>query len=683
MGFYTRNKMIRNKLASWRLPYATLFAAISMVFGVGMPGKSFAQSDTLSLNEVKIKAISRRQTSSTPLQILSSEELKKLNGLSVADAIRFFSGVQIKDYGGIGGLKTINVRSLGTNHTGVFYDGVQLGNVQNGQVDLGKYSIDNIEEIELYNGQKSVVLQSAKGFASGSSLYLKTKIPHFNGNERYHLNAAFKTGSFGLLNPAVLFQHQISKNFSGSASAEYTKANGRYKFRYTNGVFDTTAVRNNGDVERMRLEYGVNGLLKDSSVFSARVYLYNDEMGLPGAIVSNKFNYLQRAWNKNIFLQSSFQKAFTRNYTLLAAAKYGYEFNRYLDPENVSLNGLLDNKFKQRELYLSLANQYRINRIWDVVLSADYQFNTLNANIYRFSYPSRNTFLAALATHVAFSHVDIQGNLLGSRMSDEVKDGTPAGTRQKLTPTIMLSWQPFDSKEFRVRSFYKSIYRMPTFNDLYYTDFGRTYLKPEYAKQYDAGITYVKTFEKVLLQQLSIQVDGYYNEVKDKIVAVPGNNAQRWSIENVGDVEIKGLDLNVQSSWRVYQLTLNAGLTYTYQDALDVTPLSQGQVSYLRQLPYIPKNSGSFLAGAGYKSTWINYSFIYTGERYNQKANIPVNYVEPWYTHDLALQHLFKLPIHSVRLSLEVSNLFNQYYDVIANFPMPGRSYRFTINYNL
>ena len=75
------------------------------------------------------------------------------------------AGVQIKDYGGIGGLKTINVRSMGTQHVGVFYDGVQLGNAQNGQVDLGKYSLDNMAAVTLYNGQKSSGVQSAKDYA--------------------------------------------------------------------------------------------------------------------------------------------------------------------------------------------------------------------------------------------------------------------------------------------------------------------------------------------------------------------------------------------------------------------------------------------------------------------------------------------------------------------------------------
>lgn len=90
----------------------------------------------------------------SPVQILSGKELEKLNVYSVADALRYFSGVQIKDYGGIGGLKTVNIRSMGSHHVGVFYDGIELGNAQNGVVDLGRFSLDNMEVISLYNGQK-------------------------------------------------------------------------------------------------------------------------------------------------------------------------------------------------------------------------------------------------------------------------------------------------------------------------------------------------------------------------------------------------------------------------------------------------------------------------------------------------------------------------------------------------
>lgn len=97
-----------------------------------------------------------------PVQQLAGEQLGRLSSHSVADALRYFSGLQIKDYGGVGGLKTVNIRSMGTNHVGVFYDGVELGNAQNGTVDLGRFSLDNMESVTLYNGQKSAIFSRLK-----------------------------------------------------------------------------------------------------------------------------------------------------------------------------------------------------------------------------------------------------------------------------------------------------------------------------------------------------------------------------------------------------------------------------------------------------------------------------------------------------------------------------------------
>ena len=154
-----------------------------------------------------------------PVQSLKGKDLERLNAHSIADALRYFSGVQLKDYGGIGGLKTINVRSMGSEHVGVFFDGVEIGNAQNGVVDLGRFSLDNIETISLYNGQKSSIFQPAKDFASASSVYMRTKVPTFAKGKRYNLHATFKTGSFGLANPSLLWEQELSKTIKSSLEA--------------------------------------------------------------------------------------------------------------------------------------------------------------------------------------------------------------------------------------------------------------------------------------------------------------------------------------------------------------------------------------------------------------------------------------------------------------------------------
>ncbi|MDR2809837.1 MAG: TonB-dependent receptor, partial [Tannerellaceae bacterium] len=64
-----------------------------------------AQSKLDSIQQIKeITVIANRYREVIPSQRLAGEKLEALSSFSVADAIRYFSGIRIKDYGGIGGL---------------------------------------------------------------------------------------------------------------------------------------------------------------------------------------------------------------------------------------------------------------------------------------------------------------------------------------------------------------------------------------------------------------------------------------------------------------------------------------------------------------------------------------------------------------------------------------------------
>ena len=247
-------------------------------------------ADTLSLGEVQVTA--KRTKDVIPVQVLSGAELERLNSQTVADALRYFSGVQVKDYGGVGGIKTVNVRSMGTNHTGVVYDGVELGNAQNGQIDLGQFSLDNVEAISLYNGQKSEILQPARDFGTAATVYMRTRTPRFAEGETYHARFNMRFGSFDLINPSALIEIRLARTVSASLSAEWLNSSGKYKFRYRRVTpagelaYDTTAVRQNGDINATRIELNLNGYI-NMGKWHFKAYNYNSERGVPGAIVNN------------------------------------------------------------------------------------------------------------------------------------------------------------------------------------------------------------------------------------------------------------------------------------------------------------------------------------------------------------------------------------------------------------
>lgn len=666
--------------------FVVVFVQHAYAQSVEKAGDSVPLDSIRHLYEVTVTAHrDKRGADIIPVQQLKGKELERLSVHSVADAMRYFAGVQIKDYGGIGGLKTVNVRSLGTNHTGVFYDGIQLGNAQNGQIDLGRFSLDNMEALQLYNGEKSDLLQTAKDYASASTVYLQTRKPLFATHKRYNLNVAMKAGSFDTYNPSLLWEQKLTEKLSAQFSSEYMSTSGRYKFSYAkkNG-YDTTEVRRNGDVSALRAEAALFGKSKDGE-WRAKVYFYNSERGFPGASVREepgKYRHQDRQWDTSVFGQGTFRRNFTNRYSLLLNTKVAYDYLHYLSDPRLDVTTMYtDNHYRQSEAYLSAAHLYQIRTWWQVSLSNDVQYNYLDADLVNFVYPTRWTLLSALSTSLHWDKLSFRMSGLQTYVNDKTRMvGGSAGSKNRFTPALILGYQPLDkgNHDLSLRAFYKRIFRMPTFNDLYYTFIGNKDLKPEYTTQYNVGGTYKRVWEKGLLRSAELRADGYYNEVEDKIVAMPTSNQFRWTMMNFGLCHIWGLDASLRTSWRLGKLDVSTNCSYTFNRAMDHT--EKGSPFYGGQLPYIPWHAFSAIAGLSWRDWAFNYSFIYTGERYEASANIPENYSKPWYTSDLSLTKLVRIKKCTLRITGEVNNVFNQQYEVVQCYPMPGTNFKVKIN---
>ena len=669
--FIDRNAayMIRYQLLS---KYFVL--GLSLVAALTAYGKEPGDSTARSLGEVVVTAQSYKDV--IPAQTLKGAELDALRSHNVADALRFFSGIQLKDYGGVGGIKTVNIRSMGTNHMGVYYNGIELGNAQNGQVDLGKYSLENIEAVSLYNGQKSDIFQSAREFGSAGSIYLTTRFPTFKEGQTSRLRVGLRAGSFDLFDASVTFDYKLSRNVSFSFNGEWLTSSGKYKFRYRRVTpsgelaYDTTAVRQNGDIDAVRFEAGVHGFLPKGR-WKAFVYHYNSERGVPGAIVNNVWRRGERLWDRNTFAQGMFEYDVSRVWSLKVNTKYAYDYTRYVNNDDKLIH--VDNIYKQKEVYLSWANRFSILPNWEWSAAYDFQWNGLS------EYTSVHRTTHWLSTATAFSLGDcfkMQASALATVVNEERRDRDEAPDKFKFTPGVFMSLKPLRRPNLVLRAFFKQSYRMPTFNDLYYTDMGNAYLKPESATQYNVGVLYDISRNAGLFRFFSIGVDAYYNEVKDKIVAYPKGQQFRWTMLNLGRVRIRGIDANAHLTFRLPgEVDLTGKLQYTYQEAIDVTNPADNY--YRHQIPYIPWNSFSVIAMGGWRVWTFNYSFISPGYRYNQQENIRYNYTQPWYTSDISLMKSFRVGRVEMRATAEVNNLFAQDYDVILNYPMPKRNYRF------
>ena len=641
-------------------------------------------SDTTALNNnleevVVVSNHKGKETRATaPLQILTGEALEGLNAIQVADAVKHFSGVMVKDYGGIGGLKTVSVRSLGASHTAVSYDGIAVSDTQNGQIDISRFSLDNVDMVSLSNGQSDQIFQPARQYASAAVLNITTMAPRFEKNA-VNGKVQMKGGSFGLINPTLYIAGRLNKRLSMTASGEWMSAHGRYPYVMNYGDSTSIEMRENTDVKNLRTEMALYG---SDSVQSGYVkgYYYQSERGLPGAtIFYNTLNFSsQRIWDRSAFVQGHYERNFNNIVALQLNAKYNYSFTHYLDPMYLGSEGKDESRYTQNEYYVSGAVLYRPLSYLSFNLSQDAIINTLSADLVDFATPTRYLSLTAIAGKYVNNWMTATASVLLTAVKDKVENGNTAEQRFKASPYASVAFKPIANEDFRIRMFYKNIYRLPTFNDLYYGKVGNRNLLPETTNQYNIGITYQRSITKYV-PLLSVACDVYHNDVRNKIVAYPTKNIYTWTMLNYGRVSITGLDFTGDLEVAPCdELTITLGATYTYNRALNVT--NPADRDYRHQIPYTPRISGS--GKAGIKTPWfsLNYSLVWSGHRYAVNQNYKENRVEGYFDHSLSASHEFDIKNeHKIGVNIECLNLTNVNYCVVRYFPMPGRSWRGTL----
>lgn len=598
----------------------------------------------------------------------------------VAAVLSRFTGIQLKDYGGAGGLKTVNVRSLGSEHVGIFLDGIQIDNAQNMQVDLGRFSTDNLEAVSLYNGQKTRRLQTAKEYAAGASVYLESIRPALTTPAEWRIR--LRGGSFGTFNPSIQYTRAIRKT-ALRASAEYLTSNGKYKFP----CFDTTLIRQNGDIRALRMESQLYGGTNGGS-WQAHLYTYRSERGFPGPVIRRGAGLpfsAERQDDRDIFVQGSWNEEWTDRYATGIRLKYSNNYTHYDTRPDKNPAALPYNlHYRQQSAYFSLAQSCTITGPWSADLSTDIQYNTLASDAGQFVSPRRITFTGAIATKLAWENIRAAASLVYQGARDIFRTPQAGGwTRENAfrdawTPSLSLFWRPRPWIE--ADAFVKRSYRLPTFNDLYYTLVGNADLAPESAFQ--AGADLKGSWQKGACR-IEARISPYYNNVSDKIVAIPTASQFRWTMLNIGVVDITGADtrlgMRLHDSPDFPGWVLELTFRYSFQQALDHS--TPGSLTYGNQIPYVPRHSG----GAGCVARWKDWSLVWdtmaTGGRWSRTANTPDYYIGPWSVSDVELSKTFRVAGAVLSASLRCNNLFGRHYQIVQGYPMPGRNWSCHLSY--
>lgn len=637
-----------------------------------MPIFLFGQKDTTVFHEVIIRGNHLKIEENTTL---NESQIEQLAPNDLGSLLQYINGVTIKNYGGIGGMKTLSHRGLGGEHTQLIIDGLPVSDPQNGQTNLANIQLNNVEEVSLsHNYNQSLTPVSA--LIKGSSVQIKTFDQQFSPY-RYSLRSSLTVGSFGQKEGFVAVKKGGRKSFI-SLTGGYRTYDGNYPYELQFGDVSYKFERRNNALEDYHLSLG--GGLKWKKSNSSHILKFSGKRNaidqeLPGAVILYNDMAQETLKTKNTSANVDY-RIFNNKYAFKAFAQYSNRFLHYNDPSYLNSDGFLDNQYTTNSVIGGIHIRYK----WK---NFTYHFgNDIGYDILKSSrnlgHPERVTNTGMLRAKYEAKFFQLEASLFSQTFIDENATQSHRENYSKLHPQISFTSSDQLFKNLQILAWYKPSSRAPSFNELYYSQVGNKSLVPEKSSQINLGARYVKSTKR-----LDFQINGnlFKNLVTDKILALPTQNLFVWSIQNIGKVDIFGADFHFSSALKIkrrWKIKLQTGVSY--QKALDVS--NENSPTYKHQIAYTPSLTGNAIVSVLYKKAGIHFTTLYIGERFSLNENILNNKLSPYFLFDMSVHYSFQLKEkQQLRLHAGIKNLDNSSYSFIKNYVMPGRNYFIKLSY--
>lgn len=588
-------------------------------------------------------------------QSLSEKYLKQINPVQVSDALQYISGVNIRDYGGLSSVQTVSLRGLPSNQTLVLFDGMNITNSQTGLTDVSKLFISSVDKIEV-----------AKG--ASSSLYGSNAIAGVvNLNTGNTMN-----NNYGMMLSYDAFTNRIAEldltqnidSVPFTLKLRKTDSEGTYGFRLNGEEFE----RNNSAVDNTDLYLG-SIFTASGFVIKPRLIARQSERGAPEPVIGG----VQR--ESDAFLKESDLLALVTaaNYiddstNIKLGLSYNYSDLQFRNPNAIEFgaNGIDNDYYNNSTQFRAQFNKW-IGK-WYYSIVADGTYAQLNGDMLQEVGDDNivtrgNGSLAANLSYTKQSVV-IEYSYFGSMRADFSTDFAA-----NYAPMVGISANVMEAN-FLSKFSISGGYRLPSFNEMYYLNYGNQDLKPEKALSYNLGFEYSPPAIG------SFGVNLFYTFTNDQIAAVP-TGPITWQSQNIDKVESRGIELTA-----LFRLMDNLAIRYNYIFQLPTNEtLSTDEESIL--LPYTPEEVISAMLTYEHESLLTGLSTQYKSYVFTTIDNDMNLFLDNFFLIDFFVSYRPELFGGDLELRADIENITDQQYQLFLNFPMPGRNIRATIRYEI
>ncbi|MFQ6113833.1 MAG: TonB-dependent receptor domain-containing protein [bacterium] len=614
------------------------------------------QAEAVKFEEVLVTATREnalRTEVAVATEIITRSEIEQTGAQNVGEVLESSTGLFVKNYGHIGALKTASIRGSSENQVLVLLDGQRLNLAQGIAPDLGDIPLHAIERIEIIRGGHSALYGTD---AVGGVINLITR--SFSGKKAVTGRLSSTLATFGTKVVQATFGQKLGP-FDYFMSHNYTESDGDFKFQNPAGdAVDRTNSNLNRNDTFLKLRYSVN----PSASLSGFVQIHDAERGVPGPLSFPSETAVQKdeAWKYNL----RFEQQFASKMNLQAQA-FLYKFKQNFDDPSAFFP--IQSEHKNDAYGLSLQSNWRLSSLSEV--TGGYEFRQDKINSTDVSSQKRTIHSVFLQDQIQLplnvrSHARV--SLVPAFRLDKYTD-----VDAQFSPKMGFLFNYIHNFQMVLRGSWGRSYRVPSFNDLYWPagsfTAGNPDLVPEKGIGFDIG--FLLNFKKA--GYWGVEVNYFSTNLENLIIW--GSRADGiWSPQNVKKANITGVETRM--CFQGFKDVIKLKADYNYLNAVD---RSDNQRTHDNQLIYRPKHKVDLSLNLRFKQIELNGAYRIVGKRYTTEDN--TRSLQAYRITDLAASCKQPLLGGTLKIQLEVRNVFDKQIQIIEDYPTSGREYRTTV----
>jgi vitamin B12 transporter len=562
--------------------------------------------------------------------VIDRDEIERRQAQSVQEVLRGVPGLSITNSGGLGKNTSVHLRGTESDHVLVLIDGVRAGSATSGTTAFQDIAIDQIERIEIVRGPRSSLYGSE---AIGGVIQIFTR----KGGEGFKPYLSFGAGSHSM--------YKATGGVSGGNDRAWYSLNGS---RLETRGFNACAGRpfslgGGGCFTRQPDDDGYH----NTSGNARAGYRFGNGLEIEGNLLhtegENEFDGTQQ--NRSTFVQQVVGGRL--KYSPLEFWTTTLRAGRTLDESDNFMDRRFSSTFDTQRVNVTWQNDFALAEGHLFTLGLDY-YNDQVSGTTDYAVDSRDDKAGFAQYQLTMGRFDA---VLGTRVDDNEQFGVyPTGN-------VALGYG-FDNG-IRLSASWGRAFKAPTFNELYFPNFGNPALGPETSESWEVGISG---------QHLNVAwaLNGYHTEIDDMIATVCG--PARCFAENLDRARILGLE--AQASTRLWGFDVAANLSL-----IDPENLSEG-ANHGNRLPRRAQTMFRVDLDRAVGPARIGTTVYGEGRRFDDVAN--TQRLAGYVTVDLrASVDLYR------GLSLEgrVANLLNKQYQTARFFYQDDLNFFLTVRY--